>query len=173
MATASFSPPSSLLTSLSSLNLSQSLPPSQTITLSKPLPTPSQTLKHKPPITPVLPSYLISVLYPGLTNSNTLFFKSAYNLQVIVGEHEPEEKLIGRFRREVLRAGIIQECKRRRYFENNQEKRKRKIRDAARRNRKRRPIPKALKQDEPEVSKKVKDEEDNWDFIDVDLPYTD
>lgn len=90
-----------------------------------------------------------------------------------MGEHEPEEKLIGRFRREVLRAGIIQECKRRRYFENNQEKRKRKIRDAARRNRKRRPIPKALKQDEPEVSKKVKDEEDNWDFIDVDLPYTD
>ncbi|KAK1363283.1 hypothetical protein POM88_038844 [Heracleum sosnowskyi] len=36
----------------------------------------------------------------------------------------------------------------------------------------RRPILKALKQDEPEVSKKVKDEEDNWDFLDVDLPYT-
>ena len=54
-----------------------------------------------------------------------------------MGEHEPEEKLIGRFRREVFRAGIIQECKRRRYFETNQEKRKRKTRDAARRNRKR------------------------------------
>lgn len=36
----------------------------------------------------------------------------------------------------------------------------------------RRPILKALKQDEPEVSNKVKDEEDNWDFVDVDLPYT-
>lgn len=89
-----------------------------------------------------------------------------------MGEHEPEEKLIGRFRRDVLRAGIIQECKRRRYFETTQEKRKRKAREASRRNRKRRPILKALRQDEPEVSKKVKDEEDNWDFIDVDIPYT-
>ncbi|KAL8118477.1 uncharacterized protein LOC141723779 [Apium graveolens] len=168
MATVSFSQLPSLLKSLSSLNLSQSLPPPQTITLPKPSTTLSQTLTHKPPITP-----LISVLCPGLANSNTLFFKSAYNLQVIVGEHEPEEKLIGRFRREVLRAGIIQECKRRRYFETNLEKRKRKVRDAARRNRKRRPILRALKQDEPEVfNKKVKDEEDNWDFIDVDLPYT-
>ncbi|KAK1363237.1 PERQ amino acid-rich with GYF domain-containing protein 2-like [Heracleum sosnowskyi] len=173
MATASFSPFPSLLKSLSSLNLSQSLPLPQTITLSQislPPTTLSQTLKHKPPITPILPSDLFSVLCPGLANSNTLFFKSAYNLQVIVGEHEPEEKLIGRFRRDVLRAGIIQECKRRRYFETTQEKRKRKAREASRRNRKRlRPI---LKQDEPEVSKKVKDEEDNWDFIDVDLPYT-
>lgn len=108
-----------------------------------------------------------------MAHSNTLFFKSAYNLQVIVGENEPEEKLIGRFRRDVLRAGIIQECKRRRFFETNQEKRKRKTREAAKRNRKRRPQVKALQQDQLEFSYKEdkKDEDDNWDLIDVDLPY--
>lgn len=53
-----------------------------------------------------------------------------------MGENEPEDKLVGRFRREVLRAGVIQECKRRRYFENTHDKKKRKARDAARRNRK-------------------------------------
>ncbi|MCD7464351.1 hypothetical protein HAX54_052553 [Datura stramonium] len=76
-------------------------------------------------------------LFPSLSFSNILFFKSAYNVQVIAGENEPEEKLIGRFRREVLRAGVIQESKRRRFFESTQEKKKRKSRDAARRNRKR------------------------------------
>ncbi|KAL1810405.1 hypothetical protein ACET3Z_027395 [Daucus carota] len=176
MATAaSPSPLSLLLSSLSSLRLSQSLPPPHLLTLPKPPlnpPTP-QTLKHQPPITPLSSKHdLINVVCPGLANANTLFFKSAYNLQVIVGEHEPEEKLIGRFRREVFRAGIIQECKRRRYFETNQEKRKRKTRDAARRNRKRRPMLKAVKQDDTEEPQKVKEEEDNWDFIDVDLPYS-
>ena len=60
-----------------------------------------------------------------------------YNVQIIVEENEPEEKLINRFRRQVLRAGVIQECKRRRWFENSQDKRKRKSREAAKRNRRR------------------------------------
>ena len=69
--------------------------------------------------------------------SNTLFFRSPYNVQVVVAEDESEEKLLGRFRREVIKAGIVQECRRRRYFENKHEEKKRKSREAARRNRKR------------------------------------
>lgn len=52
-------------------------------------------------------------------------------------DNEPEEKLLGRFRREVMRAGVIQECKRRRFFENKQDEKKRRTRDAAKRNRRR------------------------------------
>ncbi|KAJ0576033.1 putative ribosomal protein S21 [Helianthus annuus] len=72
-------------------------------------------------------------MYPSLAYSNKLFFKTSYNAQVIVGPDESEESLIGRFQREVFKANIIQECKHRRFFETNQEMRKRKIRDAARR----------------------------------------
>ena len=78
-----------------------------------------------------------AVVCPSLAHANTMFFRSAYNVQVIVDDHEPEEKLLGRFRREVMRAGIIQECKRRRYFENKQEEKKRRTREAAKRNRRR------------------------------------
>ncbi|KAK8586452.1 hypothetical protein V6N13_010044 [Hibiscus sabdariffa] len=80
---------------------------------------------------------------PSLAYSNILFFKSVcYNVQVVVGENEPEEKLLGRFRRAVFRAGVIQESKRRRFFETTQEKKKPKAREASRRNRKRRPYTK-------------------------------
>ena len=88
------------------------------------------------PTTPSCSSFINPIVCPALAYSNTLYFKSCYNVQVIVGENEPEDKLVGRFRREVLRAGVIQECKRRRYFENTHDKKKRKARDAARRNRK-------------------------------------
>lgn len=76
-----------------------------------------------------------SVAFPALAFSNTLFF--ATNVTLVVGEDVGEEKLIGQFRREVLKAGVLQECRRRRFFESSQEKRKRKSREAARRNRKR------------------------------------
>lgn len=54
-----------------------------------------------------------------------------------MAENEPEEKLLGRFRRAVFKAGVIQECKRRRFFESSQDKKKRKAREASKRNRKR------------------------------------
>lgn len=54
-----------------------------------------------------------------------------------MGENESEDQVVNRFRRQVLRAGILQECKRRRFFENSQGKIKRKAREAAKRNRKR------------------------------------
>lgn len=71
---------------------------------------------------------------PSLRHANLLFFKSAYNVQVVVEENEHEEALLRRFRREVLKAGVIQECKRRRFFENRHDEKKRKARDAAKRN---------------------------------------
>lgn len=86
-----------------------------------------------------LSAELSSVICPSLAYANTLFFKSAYNIQVLVGENEPEERLLNRFRREVMKTGLIQECKRRRFFENKQDKEKRKSREAAKRNRRRSP----------------------------------
>ena len=80
----------------------------------------------------------MAVVCPSLAYSNTLFFNSAYNVQVLVDDNEPEERLLNRFKREVMRAGVIQECKRRRFFENKQDEKKRRTREAAKRNSRRR-----------------------------------
>ena len=78
------------------------------------------------------------MICPSLAYANTLFFSSSgYNVQVFVEDNESEERLVNRFRREVMRTGVIQECKRRRYFENKQDEKKRRTRDAAKRNKKR------------------------------------
>ncbi|WKA04167.1 hypothetical protein VitviT2T_022226 [Vitis vinifera] len=119
-------------------------------------------------------SDLMAVVCPSLAYSNTLFFKSAYNVQVIVEDNEPEEKLLNRFRREVMRAGVIQECKRRRFFENKQDEKKRKTREAAKRNRRRRPQSRFSTQDskqEGSKNKKDDDEEDNWEVPEGELPF--
>uniref|UniRef100_A0A7N0URP1 Ribosomal protein S21 n=1 Tax=Kalanchoe fedtschenkoi TaxID=63787 RepID=A0A7N0URP1_KALFE len=106
-----------------------------------------------------------AAICPALANANVMFFRSAYNVQVIVDENEHEEKLLGRFRREVMRAGIIQECKRRKFFENRQEEKKRRTRDAAKRNRKRRPFrPAAAEGADATKAKKDIDDGDNWDL---------
>ncbi|MTV29204.1 30S ribosomal protein S21, partial [Nitriliruptoraceae bacterium ZYF776] len=74
-------------------------------------------------------------------------------------------KLLGRFRREVMKAGVIQECKRRRYFENKQEEKKRKHREAAKRNRRRRTPFRNPNEDKVEgVNRKREDDDDNWDM---------
>ncbi|KAH0450674.1 hypothetical protein IEQ34_021366 [Dendrobium chrysotoxum] len=78
-----------------------------------------------------------AMVNPALVYANFLYFKSGYNVQILVEENEPEEALLRRFRREVSKAGIIQECKRRRFFENKHDERKRKKREACRRNRRR------------------------------------
>lgn len=46
--------------------------------------------------------------------------------QVVVGENEGIESALRRFKRQVSKAGIFSEVKRRRHFETPQEKRKRK-----------------------------------------------
>ncbi|EXC31328.1 30S ribosomal protein S21 [Morus notabilis] len=120
-------------------------------------------------------SSLSSVICPSLAYANTLFFKSAYNVQVVVDDNEPEERLLNRFRREVMRAGVIQECKRRRFHENKQDEKKRKTREAAKRNRRRRPPPPRFsaqnRQETPPSSKKQDEDEDNWDLPEGDIPY--
>ncbi|XVF16213.1 hypothetical protein REPUB_Repub10bG0012400 [Reevesia pubescens] len=95
---------------------------------------------------------LSSVICPSLAYANTLFFKSAYNVQVIVDDNEPEERLFNRFRREVMRDGVIQECKRRRFHDNKQDEKKRKSREAAKRNRRRRPQGRFSQPNKQEVS---------------------
>ncbi|XP_011003928.1 PREDICTED: uncharacterized protein LOC105110550 [Populus euphratica] len=120
-----------------------------------------------------LSTELSSVVCPSLAYSNTLFFKSAYNVQVIVEDNEPEERLLNRFRREVMRAGVIQECKRRRFHENKQEEKKRKTREAHKRNRRRRPQMRGPFQNKPEASpsKKNDDDEDNWEMPEGDASF--
>ncbi|KAJ8466647.1 hypothetical protein OPV22_029199 [Ensete ventricosum] len=51
----------------------------------------------------------------------------AGTIKVAVGDNEPEEVLLRRFKREVMRAGVIQECKRRQRSEKMQEKKKHKV----------------------------------------------
>lgn len=103
---------------------------------------------------------------------------SSYNVHINIVDDEPEDKLINRFRKEVIKAGVFQECRRRRFFETPQDKIKRKAREAAKRNRKRRPYPKipARNRYEYDYPNKKKDdddeEEDNWELLDVDVPYS-
>ncbi|RZS25639.1 hypothetical protein BHM03_00058863, partial [Ensete ventricosum] len=51
----------------------------------------------------------------------------AGTIKVAVGDNEPEEVLLRRFKREVMRARVIQECKRRQWSEKMQEKKKHKV----------------------------------------------
>lgn len=60
-----------------------------------------------------------------------------YNVQILVDENEGEESIFRRFRREVMRAGVLQEIKRRRRYESKTDEKKRKAREAGRRNRRR------------------------------------
>ncbi|KAK8916159.1 hypothetical protein KSP39_PZI022403 [Platanthera zijinensis] len=118
---------------------------------------------------------LAEVANPALRNANFLFFSSGYNVQIFVEENEPEEALLRRFRREVSKAGVIQECKRRRFFENKRDELKRKKREAGRRNRRRRfSAPKfssTPSQEENSASKKsIDDMDDNWEYHDGGIP---
>ena len=49
------------------------------------------------------------------------------NIKVEVGEGEPIESALRRFKREVNKSGHLMELRHRRYFENSQERKKRKI----------------------------------------------
>ncbi|WOK95100.1 hypothetical protein Cni_G03807 [Canna indica] len=117
-----------------------------------------------------------AVVNPALHNSNVFFFRSGYNVQIVVDEGESEEALLRRFRREVSKARVIQECKRRRFFENKQEEKKRKAREAGRKNRRRRSGPRfsstMSSTDNDSAPKQARDDsDDNWDLPEGDLPY--
>ena len=53
----------------------------------------------------------------------------AVNIRVSVGDGEPIESALRRFKREVNKSGHLMELRHRRTFENSQEKRKRKIKE--------------------------------------------
>ncbi|KAI7842264.1 hypothetical protein COHA_003905 [Chlorella ohadii] len=56
--------------------------------------------------------------------------KSTYQVMVVVGDDEPQDNALKRFRREVMNAGLIPEVRRRRYFENSVDAKKRKVKEA-------------------------------------------
>ncbi|KAI8108632.1 hypothetical protein M9434_006655 [Picochlorum sp. BPE23] len=55
--------------------------------------------------------------------------KQSYQVDIVVGPDEPQDSAMKRFRREVMSAGLVQEVRRRRYFENSVDARKRKEKD--------------------------------------------
>ncbi|CAL1358372.1 unnamed protein product [Linum trigynum] len=112
--------------------------------------------------------------FSSAASPSTVCLNSSYNVQIVVEENEPEERLLNRFRREVMRAGVIQECRRRRYFENKQDEKKRRVRDAAKRNRKRRPFSRFSNQSTAppgSENKKNDDDGDNWEVPAGPIPY--
>ncbi|KAH1193609.1 30S ribosomal protein S21, chloroplastic [Glycine max] len=117
-------------------------------------------------------SLVKSILYPALSLSNILHF----NVQIMVGKDEPEDKIINRFKKEVLKASVLQECKHTRFFENKHDKIKRKAHEASRRNRKRKPQSRAWAKNKHGSIKKKKDaandDIDDWELPHVDIPYT-
>ncbi|KAG2710598.1 hypothetical protein I3760_04G034700 [Carya illinoinensis] len=84
-----------------------------------------------------------------------------------------EERLLNRFRREVMRAGVIQECKHSRFFENKQDEKKRRNRVAAKRNKKRSLPYLTPSETKPEATTNKKEvDEVNWDLPEEgDIPY--
>ncbi|GMI41123.1 hypothetical protein TrCOL_g12445 [Triparma columacea] len=83
--------------------------------------------------------FLIIALSQAFVPTSTTFkSRSAAPLNAVeiqVGEGEPVESAIRRFKREVNKSGHLMELRHRRHFENSQEKKKRKLVQA--RNRKR------------------------------------
>jgi len=51
------------------------------------------------------------------------------SLQIVVGNDEPQDVALKRFRREVAGTGLVQEVRRRRYFENSVDMKKRKLKE--------------------------------------------
>ncbi|KAK9812745.1 hypothetical protein WJX72_002953 [[Myrmecia] bisecta] len=56
--------------------------------------------------------------------------KNTYIVEVTVGEDEPADNAMKRFRRAVSSSGVIFEARRRRYFENTQDEKKRRFKDS-------------------------------------------
>jgi ribosomal protein S21 len=58
--------------------------------------------------------------------------KECYNVEVQIEDDEPAEMCVRYFEREVARAGIFHEWRRRRFYENKKEEQKRKTQERAR-----------------------------------------
>lgn len=85
-------------------------------------------------IEPSPPAEVLFACHPAAALANVLYAKSGYyNVQVVVAEDEPEDRLVERFGRACARAGVFRECRRRRFFEDRQAELKRRAREAAER----------------------------------------
>ena len=84
-----------------------------------------------------------NILVYFLTQSFSFFFlitaptstELGVSVKIDVGEGEPVESALRRFKREVNKSGHLMELRHRRYFENSQEKKKRKVKEARMRKR--------------------------------------
>ncbi|KAG6549242.1 hypothetical protein Mapa_009228 [Marchantia paleacea] len=74
-----------------------------------------------------------AILDPQMKFANLMWFRGAYNAQIFVSEDEPADSVVRRFRKAVMQAGVIPECRRRRFFETPQDIVKRKQQNAQRR----------------------------------------
>lgn len=63
--------------------------------------------------------------YPTVSNTEL-----AVKVKVLVGDGEPIESALRRFKREINKSGHLMELRHRRYFENSQDEKKRKIKEA-------------------------------------------
>merc|ERR1719416_66381 len=81
----------------------------------------------------LLISCLLAAMAASFAPSSTRLVRSAtstalsVNIKVDVGEGEPIESALRRFKREINKSGHLMELRHRRYFENSQERKKRKI----------------------------------------------
>ena len=62
--------------------------------------------------------------------SNPSSTELAVKIKVVVGDGEPIESALWRFKREVNKSGHLMELRHRRHFENSQDRKKRKIKEA-------------------------------------------
>lgn len=127
---------------LSSLLSSKPPSPSSLKPITLPSSVSARSLQHLSMTTKILTAdnddVINRVAYPSLANANLVFFKSGYyNVEVVPKEGESEEQLLNDFKRSCFRAGVLQESRRRRFFESSQEKQKRKTKEAAKKYRKR------------------------------------
>ncbi|CAM6099913.1 unnamed protein product [Calypogeia fissa] len=110
-----------------------------------------------------------AILDPALQCANLMWFKGSYNTQIFVSEDEPADSVVRRFRKAVMQAGVIPECRRRRFFETPQDIAKRKLQAAQRRNKSRRFTPRpdfGAEKKEGANEAKANDDDDYWGYLD-------
>ncbi len=76
--------------------------------------------------------YVVLTPFPPILTAST---ELAVSVKIDVGEGEPVESALRRFKREVNKSGHLMELRHRRYFENSQEKKKRKVKEGRMRKR--------------------------------------
>lgn len=67
------------------------------------------------------------VFFVGIARPST---ELGVKIKVVVGDGEPIESALRRFKREVNQSGHMMELRHKRYFENSQERKKRKVKEA-------------------------------------------